>query len=483
MRPFAIAVLFTAVLCCPVADALAQITWRRTYGGFGTDQATSVRQLSDGGYVIAGSTGSFGFGASDIYVVRVDEMGAPLWSRTYGGPGVENGVACRELADGFIVAGSVSPGPNGGYDMMLVRTDAYGVPLWEHFHGTGDWDLLNAIDVLGDGFVLGGMSYGMGFPMGSACIIRTDNDGLEVWRTSLGGPHRIECQGVRATSDGGFMVVGRTGTDHRLDDGFITKLDADGLEVWTTPVGGDSTDYLYSVVEVEGSGYVAIGGTDSQSATRQIYLVMVGLDGEVVWERFIGSGSDAGGTELVHGHGGNELVFTGYNTLNLGEPDMILSRTDLGGWWQDGFNYADGHVADGYSLDITDDGGYVVAGWAEGFGPGIRAMYVVKTDHDLLTGSLSVTTHTDPLPVEEIQRWGTVNLYPNPVRPGELLHLDRAWRQAIMVRLHDVRGTMLFQGPLQQHAFVVPNLADGWYILSMDDRSSKSVRTPVLLQR
>jgi len=464
-------------------DALAQITWRRTYGGFGTDQAASVRQVSDGGYIIAGSTGSFGNGASDIYVVRVDEMGLPLWSRTYGGPGVETGVACRELADGFIIAGTVSPGPYGGYDMMLVRTDQQGSPLWERFHGTSDWDILNGMDVLDDGFVLAGISYGMGYPMGNGCIVRTDADGHEVWRTALGGIHRVECRGVLGTSDGGFIVVGGMGTEARQEDGFFTKLDAEGVEQWTTPVGGDSTDYLHSVVEVEGAGYVAIGATRSQIETQQIHMVMVDLDGQVVWERFIGSGADAGGTELQRGHGANEFVFTGYNTLNLGARDMILTRTDLGGWWQSGFNYGDGRTADGYSVDVTDDGGYVVAGWAEGYGPGIRAMYVVKTDQDLQTASLTVNPYIDPLPVEEVPAPEWVRVHPNPARPGEIVHVSGGAMPGAIVRLFDAHGRCLTQDVLFDAGFTAPDLADGWYVLELGGAPGRVVRTPLLLQR
>lgn len=474
-----------AGLCAlvPISDSNAQITWRRTYGGFGTDQAASVRQLSDGGYIIAGSTGSFGFGTSDMYVVRVDEFGTPVWSHTYGGPSVETGVACRELADGFIVAGSASPGPNGGYDMMLVRTDGYGDPLWERFYGSADWDLLNAMDVLSDGFVLGGLSYGMGYPIGCASIIRTDNDGQELWRTSLGGTHRMECRGLKATSDGGIVVVGTTGTDDREDDGFFTKLDANGMVQWTVTVGGDSLDHLNSVIEVTGGGYVALGATRSQIETQQIYLAMVDLAGELVWERFIGSGADAGGTEVVRGHGSNEFVFTGYNTLNLGARDMILTRTDAGGWWQAGANYGDGRPADGYAVDITDDGGYVVAGWAEGYGPGIRAMYVVKTGPDLTTASLAVNPYVDPLPVEEVHGRTTLPLYPNPVRPGEKLHVDRPWAPGHTMRLADASGRTLVQGPWAEGGFAMPDLAEGWYLLCLEDRSGARLQAPFLLRR
>jgi hypothetical protein len=477
-----IMVAIVGFMVFPVVDGWSQITWRRTYGGFDAEQAASVRQVDGGGYIMAGTSGGFGNGSSDIYVVRIDELGVPIWTRTYGGPGAETGVACREVQDGFVVAGSTALGPNGGYDMMLVRTDQNGVPTWERFYGTDNWDLLNAIDVLDDGFVLGGISYGSGFPMGGAQIIRTDDDGLEVWSRTIGGAHRVECHGIKATSDGGFIVVGKSGSDDRMDNGFFTKLDGSGNEVWTTFVGGDSTDVLNSVIEADGTGYVAIGSTESEITTRQIYLVKVDLDGELEWEQFIGNVADAGGTEVARGHG-NEFVFTGYNTLNLGNRDMILTRTDLGGWFQNGFNYGNGRPADGYSVDITDDGGYVVAGWLEEVGPGIRAMYVVKTDANLQTASLNVQTYLDPLPVEEVGTPEVGPLYPNPARAGEVVRVQGVWSHGARVRLYDAQGRHVVEHILMDNGFPMSDLEAGWYAVHVLDPSGRSTRTSLVVQR
>jgi|GEM_PF-1125284 len=480
--PVRIVITIVGFMVFLLTDAMSQITWRRTYGGFDAELATSVRQLDGGGYIIAGASGGFGNGSSDMYVVRVDELGGPIWSRTYGGPGAESGVACREVQDGFIIAGSTSLGPNGGYDMMLVRTDQNGSPVWERFFGTGDWDLLNAIDVLADGFVLGGISYGSGFPMGGAHIVRTDEDGSEVWSRSFGAAQRVECHGVRATSDGGFITVGQSGSEDEQDNGFFTKLDASGNEVWTTFVGGDSTDVLYSVIEADGSGYVAIGATESEISTRQIYLVKVDLNGVLQWERFIGSSADAGGADIRRGHG-DTFVFTGYNSLNLGNRDMILTKTDLGGNFLSGFNYGNGRPADGYSLDITDDGGYVVAGWIEEVGPGIRAMYVVKTDENLLTASLIVQTYLDPLPVEEIRTIAAGPLYPNPVRVGETVRVKGGWSHGTRVRLYDAQGRFVAETILVDDGFPMSDLEEGWYTVELLDQNGRLTRTAVVVQR
>ena len=463
------------------ANALpAQITWRRTYGGFGSEDAYSVRQTADGGYMVAGSTGSLGLGGGDIYVIRIDEYGTPLWSRTYGGLGVQRGVSCRELVDGFIIAGTTNAGVHGGYDMLLIRTDVQGLPIWERNYGTADWDICNAMDVLADGFVLGGMSYGTGNPVGLAYVVRTDQNGDVAWTASTGGPYRTECSGISVTSDQGFILAGGTGTATGYDDGFLTKLDQSGQEVWTTYVGGDSLDHCSSVLETTNGDLVACGSTHSENPFLQIHLVSLDADGQFLWEQFIGNVADAGGAEIRSAPSGG-FVFTGYNTLNLGSRDMILTVTDGGGWFQFGNNFGNGAPADGYSVDPTDDGGYVVAGWAENYGPGLRSVYVVKTDANGQTASLDVDTYLDPLPVPDLTSSSEQGqLWPSALSPGDPLHLRLNVPPGnAKAQVFDLRGTVVATFPVQQQETTthLPDLAPGHYSLVVADGGGLTFRS------
>lgn len=347
----------------------AQVTWRRSYGGYDSDRAACVRQTVDGGYILAGSTGSFGHGSGDMYAIRLDDLGDPLWSRTFGGVGVDIGVSCRELSDGFVFAGTTTTGEHGGYDLFLVRTDADGGVLWQRSYGSASWDLCNAMEVLTDGFVLAGISYGFDTPLGAAYVVRTDLLGDTIWTRQFHTAFPSECSGISLSSDGGFILAGSVGTATDLTDGFLTKLSSAGDEVWSSFPGGDSTDYLISVVESPSGDIVACGGTHSVNPFMQVYIVGSSSAGVLQWEQFIGSVADAAGTEIRNGPNSG-YVFTGYNTLNLGTRDMILTTIDASGQFQIGNNFGDGEPADGYSVDQTDDGGFVVAGWCENYGPG-----------------------------------------------------------------------------------------------------------------
>lgn len=418
----------------------AQVTWRRAYGGYGSEVARSIRQTADGGYVVAGSTGSFGVGGGDIYVLRLDPDGTPLWSQAYGGEGVQQGIACRELDDGYIIAGSSALGTNGGYDMVLIRTDQLGAPIWEKHYGTLNWDLCNAMEPLADGFVLAGISYGAGTPAGAGYVVRTDMDGDTLWTTTIGDTYRTECLGLAVTSDPGFVLVGSMGTAGAQEDGFFCRLNDTGEAQWTTVLGGDSADIFNSVTASGTGGFVACGGSRTGSSFLRIYLAAVDGAGAFLWDQFQGNTADASAAEIRTDPSGG-FVFTGYNSLNFGERDMILTLTDPGGWFQWGNNFGNGHPADGQALDITDDGGYVVAGWVEEVGPGLRSVYVVKTGPMGQTESLLVESYFDPLGIGRIGGPGFASVQPTLVTSGQDVQVRMPGHPASgWIRLIDANG-------------------------------------------
>jgi hypothetical protein len=118
------AVLFVLLL---VTLSHAQQRWTRTYGWTLDDYGQSVQQTSDGGYIVAGYTYSFGAGNRDVYLIKTNASGDTLWTKTYGGTLWDYENSVQQTSDGgYIIAGSTASFGAGNYDVYLIKTDANG---------------------------------------------------------------------------------------------------------------------------------------------------------------------------------------------------------------------------------------------------------------------------------------------------------------------------------------------------------------------
>lgn len=176
----------------PSTASAPDTLWTRTYGGSAPDAGYSVQQTSDGGFIIAGCTYSFGEGDDDIYLVRTDSLGDTLWTRVYGGTSDDAGFSVRQTSDdGFIIVGGTVSFGAGDVDVYLIRTDANGTPLWTKTFGGTDFDNGWSVKQTTDGgFILvgGTISFGAGDSgYADVYLIRTDSLGDSMWTKTFGG--------------------------------------------------------------------------------------------------------------------------------------------------------------------------------------------------------------------------------------------------------------------------------------------------------
>lgn len=118
----------------------AQNTFEKTYGTTGDNFANDVQLTSDGGYIIVG-TGKFSGNNGDIFLLKTNSLGDTLWTRFIGGSSVDHGNSVKETADGgYIIAGSTVSFGAGASDAYLVKTDATGNVTWSKTYGTSSND-------------------------------------------------------------------------------------------------------------------------------------------------------------------------------------------------------------------------------------------------------------------------------------------------------------------------------------------------------
>jgi len=122
------------------------VVWTQTFGGSNQDDGSCVDQTNDGGFIIVGTTYSFGAGNFDVYLIKTDYLGNMEWYKTYGGTEGDWGYCVRQTTDGgYIIVGStISFSSNQASDVYLIKTDSLGIEEWHKTFGSpseyfGDW--------------------------------------------------------------------------------------------------------------------------------------------------------------------------------------------------------------------------------------------------------------------------------------------------------------------------------------------------------
>ena len=243
-------------------DSDANLVWARTVGGTLADTGNSIIQTSDGGYVIAGSTNSYGADSADIFVIKLDYTGNVKWTRTIGGIGNDIGKSVVQSKDGgYTIVGCTNSFGAGGYDVYVVKLDS-----------------------------LGNLK----------------------WTKTIGGLNDDKGSSIVLAVDGGYAITGYTMSfGAGGQDVYVIKLDSLGNLKWTRTIGGSNNDYGNSIIQTK-DGY-AIAGTAEASGIGSfgyVYAVKLDTASNVEWSKYIGVDGEGGNSIAQSSDGG--YILTGY---------------------------------------------------------------------------------------------------------------------------------------------------------------------------
>ena len=248
--------------------------WNQTFGGSNMDFGHSVIQTTDGGYVITGYTQSYGAGSSDVWLIKADSSGNKEWDKTFGDTDTDRGYSVCQTSDGgYIIAGTTRSYGAGDYDAWLIKTDSSGNKTWDKTFGDTDPDSGYSVCQTSDGgyIITGHTDY-------DVWLIKTDSSGDKEWDKTFGGTGMNEGHSVIQTSDGGYIVAGYTNSQGAgSSDVWLIKTDSSGNKTWDMTFGGTGMDYSYSIKQTPNEGYVFTGFTDSYGAGNwDVWLLKVG---------------------------------------------------------------------------------------------------------------------------------------------------------------------------------------------------------------
>jgi len=295
-------------------DARLRVLWAKAYGGLRMDRGRGILPNGQSGFLLLGLTKSFGAGGDEILIVNVDSAGNLLWGRAYGGSGDDVPYSIHPVrGGGFLVSGTTKSFGSRGWAAFLLRIDAAGDVLWMQLYD--NWSTDAAADfeqTSDDGFIAAGWAYAIGAGMHDVFVFKTDVSGNLLWGRLFGGPGDDGGHTVHELRNGDYIVNGNTHSfGHGGVDTYFLCLTTSGTLRWAKAVGMERDDsFARSFRDSDSSIVVAGWLTDPEDNKKEIWLSRISGSGNLLFSGRIRSTNSAQASALVN-RKQNDYVFVG----------------------------------------------------------------------------------------------------------------------------------------------------------------------------
>ena len=335
------------------------IVWSKTYGGVNADHAWSVQQTFDGGYIVAGSTESYGAGDWDAWLIKTDGEGNELWNKTYGGIFEDGALCVIETSDGgYAIAGYAGYSPGGKWELWIIKTDENGTEIWSKKYRNGDSVFGFCIIETEQGYVV------VSEANDDVWLVGIDENGDMIWNNTFGGIKPDDGNTVIHDYNGGYVIVGTTysfGYGHA--DLWLVKTNETGGELWNRTFGGVEYDTGSDVIQTFDGGFAITGGiTPYGSSWRDVCFIRTDENGTEVYSNLYGGYDLDNGNSIIQTMDGDFVIAGSTSSYGSKGVDGWLIKADENGseLWNVTFGGKD--IDSALSVIQSDDGGFVVAG-------------------------------------------------------------------------------------------------------------------------
>jgi len=514
--------ILTAILLLSILTTQAQaptIEWQKSFGGSGDDRAYSIKQTSDGGYIVAGYSysndgdvnGNYGY--ADYWIVKLNANGDTTWTKSYGGLYVDYAYSISQTNDGgYIVAGTTSStdgdisGNNGQNDYWILKLNAIGDTLWTKCLGGSRNESAYSISQISDGgYIIAGFSSsndgdvsGNNGNVGNAdyWIVKLNEIGDTLWTKCLGGSNGDYANYISQTSDGGYIVAGYSYSNdgyvsgnHGQYDYWIVKIDAIGDTLWTKCLGGSRNETTKSISQTSDGGYIVAGFSNSSDGDVSVnkdssdaWIVKLNATGDTLWTKCLG-GSDHDYAWSIKQTTDGGYIIAGFSSSNDGDVSGNHGNSD---YWIVKLNaigdtlwtkcLGGSNSDDARSINQTSDGGYIVAGISRSNDGDVSGnhggsdYWIVKLSPDTLTS------------VPEINQKDLFSLYPNPAKNNVQLIMSNEQLKNVRIEIVSITGKTVYTSSLRgtKQAIDLSNQAKGIYFVKLIGEGFVSVEKLVL---
>ena len=386
--------LFLSLFLIFVVTTVHAQEWAKTYGGGDGDWALSIKQTTDGGYIVAGGTGYYNSGnnlfnlstVGNVGILKLDADGNIQWQKTYGGGDHDGASSIQQTTDGgYIVAGRTKSFGVGNEDAWVLKLDADGNIQWQKAYGDNDSvDALSIKQTTDGGYIVAGdiLSFPSGIEVNvDAWVLKLDINGNIQWQKTYRGIGNAFS--IQQTTDGGYIVAGQTFPSVWADDtddttdAWVLKLDADGNIQWQKTYRGDygdgDGDGARSIQQTSDGGYIVAGWW-----TNDAWVLKLKANGSIVWQKSYGGGDHDGAASSIQQTSDGGYIVAGWTESFGVVHDAWVLKLDINGNIQWQKTYGGGDHDGASSIQQTTDGGYIVAGRTKSFGVGNEDAWVLK---------------------------------------------------------------------------------------------------------
>ena len=409
-------------------DSAGEVLWTKTYGGSGDEFGYYVQETSDGGYIIAGETSSFGLDSSDVYLIKTNSSGDVMWTKTYGGSKIDVGSCVQQTYDGgYVIIGHTESYGEGSADSYLIRTDSVGDTLFTKTYGGIGWDGSYIVQITNDfGYILSGETYGFGSGPSDVYLIKVDENGVTEWTKTFGGNGYEGAWGVQQTTDNGYIVAGWANSFGAGNyDVYLIRTDSNGDTIWTKTYGGTGLDVGIQVQQTSDNGFIVAGYTYSFGAGGgDVYLIKTNANGDISWSQAYGDSVDDAAYAVQQSSDGNFIIVGISFSIGAGSSDVYLIRTDSIG------NAGGCLQSSAATIESNPQTLVGTTATVRGSGGSVNSTSTIISNTTTIDSSLCIVTaiHEQEVPKPE------VSLYPNPTAGFFLLDTDLVDIDKIMIR-------------------------------------------------
>ncbi|MDD1728220.1 MAG: PKD domain-containing protein [Methanospirillum sp.] len=380
-----------------------ELTWQKCFGGSSNDEAHSLIQTFDGGYLIIGSTYSNdgdvtdNHGSADYWVVKKSSSGTIEWEKCFGGSDYDYASSAVQASDGgYLIVGYTYSNDgdvtdnHGSADYWVVKLTTSGALQWEKSFGGSSMDFSRSVIQTADnGYLIIGYTYSddgdvtdnLGYA--DYWIVKLTTSGALEWEKSLGGTNFDGGQSAIQTDDNGYLIAGYTSSDdedvtdtYGAMDYWVVKISSSGTIEWEKSFGGSDDDLARALIQTADNGYLITGYSNSHdgnvTGNHGIYdywVVKLTPSGALEWEKSLG------GSSLDYSRSGiqtadNGYLIAGYSssndgnvTGNHGSNDYWVVKLSPSGTleWEKSLGGSSTEL--GHSVITASSGEYLVGGY------------------------------------------------------------------------------------------------------------------------